>query len=515
MKLNYITAGLGSIILLPSCASRENKSDAPNIIFILADDLGYGDISCLNPDSEIKTPFIDGIASSGITFTDAHSGSAVSTPTRYGILTGRYSWRTELKSGVLDGYSRALISAERTTIASMLKEKGYQTACFGKWHLGWDWNNIEKGIDSIDFSGPISNGPTTRGFDYFYGISGSLDMPPYIYVENDQPTSIPDRLTKGNNSPVGSPYYDGSFWREGPTGSDFDHYDCTPNLTRRACKYIEDCVVSEQPYFLYLAYPSPHTPILPSSEFRGKSFLNQYADFVMMVDSEVGEILKTVEQSGEIENTIVVFASDNGCSPWADFEKLKSEGHYPGYIFRGHKADLYDGGHRIPCLLQWPARVRKHRKIDQLVSLNDFMATFADIVDYQLADNEAEDSYSLLPLIKSPGYKKIIREAIVHHSIYGNFSIRKEEWKLLFSPGSGGWSSPKPGKEEEGLPLVQLYNIKTDPGETMNIYDQHPDIVNELTNLLKRYIEQGRSTPGEPQQNDGEYPWEQIEVIIR
>ena len=226
----------------------------------------------------------------------------------------------------------------------------------------------------------------------------------------------------------------------------------------------------------------------------------------MMVDSEVGKVLEAVEQSGEKENTIVVFASDNGCVPWADIETLKLKGHNPSYIFRGYKADLYDGGHHIPCLIQWPAKVRKPHEVKQTVCLNDLMATFADIIDYQLADNEAEDSYSLLPAILKPGFRKEIREATVHHSGNGNFSIRKGEWKLLLSPGSGGWSSPKPGKEEVGLPPVQLYNMTDDPGEKMNLQDKYPDIVKELTVLLKKYIEEGRSTPGLPQKNEGIFP---------
>ena len=496
--------------------SRIASAETPkNIVLIYADDIGYGDLSCLNNQSKIKTPNIDRIASVGITFTDAHSSSSVSTPTRYGILTGRYNWRSNLKSGVLDGYSKSLINPERKTMSRMLKEKGYQTAYIGKWHLGWEWNNIDKGTDSVDFSKPITNGPTTLGFDYFYGISGSLDMPPYVYVENDNPTSLPNRLTVGNNSPVGNPYYDGSFWREGPTGSDFDHLDCTPNLTRRACNYIEDQVSSEKPYFLYIAYTSPHTPIIPSEDFQGESGLNPYADFVMMVDSDIGKILDEIELSGENKNTIVVVTSDNGCSPWADFETLKSKGHNPSYIFRGYKADLYDGGHHIPCLIQWPAKVRKPREVKQTVCLNDFMATFADIIDYQLADNEGEDSYSLLPVILKPRYKKNIREALVHHSINGNFSIRKGKWKLLLSPGSGGWSYPKPGNEEEGLPPVQLFDMKDDPGEKVNLQDKYPDVVKELSDLLKKYVEEGRSTPGKPQKNDGEYPWKQIMGIFQ
>ena len=235
----------------------------------------------------------------------------------------------------------------------------------------------------------------------------------------------------------------------------------------------------------------------------------------MMVDSEVGKILDEIELSGENENTIVVFASDNGCSPWADFETLKSKGHNPSYIFKGHKADLYDGGHHVPCLMQWPTKVRKPCEVKQIVCLNDFMATFADIIDYQIADNEGEDSYSLLPVILKPWYKKKIQEAIVHHSINGNFSIRKGKWKLLLSPGSGGWSYPKPGKEEEGLPPVQLFNMKDDPGEKVNLQDKYPDVVKELSDLLKKYVEKGRSTPGKPQKNDGEYPWKQIMEIFQ
>ncbi len=505
---------LGGLVMLQSCSVKEKNQQLPNIVFILADDLGYGDLRCLNPDSKIRTPNIDGIAGSGITFADAHSGSAVSTPTRYGIMTGRYSWRSDLKSSVLDGYSNALIPQTRTTIAGMLRSRGYATACLGKWHLGWEWNNIEKGKDSIDFTKPIKRGPITSGFDYFYGFSGSLDMPPYVYVENDLPTAVPDRLTVGNNSPAGDPGYDGSFWREGPTGSDFDHSDCTPNLFRRAGKYIEEKSESEQPFFLYLALPSPHTPILPTEEIKGSTGLNPYADFVVQIDMEVGKLLKIIDKTGETANTIVIFASDNGCSPWADFDALKEKGHNPGYIFRGHKADLYEGGHHIPCLLKWPARISKPFIVSQTVCLNDFMATFAAISDYDLADNEAEDSYNLLPAILKPDYNEVIREATIHHSVFGNFSVRKGEWKLLLSPGSGGWSSPKPGEEEEGLPAVQLYNLNTDPSEKVNLYDKHTGIVKELTDLLIKYVEEGRSTPGEPQKNDGEYPWKQIEEII-
>ncbi|MBN2632320.1 MAG: arylsulfatase [Bacteroidales bacterium] len=504
--MNYYIAGIGGLLLLPACTDEESPKENPNIVFILADDLGYGDISFLNPDSRIRTPNIDRIAQSGVAFTDAHSGSAVSSPTRYGILTGRYSWRSELKNGVLNGYSGALISPERKTMPQMLKERGYTTACIGKWHLGWKWNNIEKGNDSIDYSEKITDGPTERGFDYFFGFSGSLDMPPYVYVANDQPTSLPDRVTSGNNIQYGNPGYDGSFWREGPTGSDFYHEDCTHEFFSRAGRYIEEMAANEEPYFLYLALPSPHTPILPTGDFKGRSGINPYADFILMIDSEIGNLLELIERSGESSNTIVVFTSDNGTAPWADIKTLQSMGHNPCYVFRGHKADLYEGGHRIPCFMQWPAKIKKPHVVEQTICLNDFMSTFAAVTGYRPADNEAEDSYNLLPAILKPGYRKTIREATVSQSVNGNFAIRKGEWKLLMSPGSGGWSFPRPGKDEKGLPAVQLYNIKEDPSEKINLQAEHPEIVKELTDLLKKYIEEGRSTPGVPQKNEGEFP---------
>jgi len=506
MRFNPYLLGAAGLIILPGCGGIQSGEKLPDIVFILADDLGYGDISFLNPESKIRTENIDRIAQSGVAFTDAHSASAVSTPTRYGILTGRYSWRSELKNGVLDGYSGALIPPERKTIAQMLQDRGYNTSCIGKWHLGWKWNNIEKGNDSIDYSKPITDGPTERGFGYFFGFSGSLDMPPYVYVENNVPTSLPDRITTGNNISAGNPGYDGSFWREGPTGSDFFHEECTPEFFRRARKYIEEMAAQDKPYFLYLALPSPHTPILPADEFKGKSAVNPYADFILMIDDEIGNLMEVIERSGKSSNTIVVFTSDNGTAPWADIKTLESKGHSTSYIYRGHKADVYEGGHRIPCFMQWPEKIRKAHIIEQTICLNDFMATFAAEAGYKPAENEAGDSYDLLPAILKPGYRKTIREATVHQSVNGNLAIRKGEWKLLMTPGSGGWSFPRPGKEEEGLPPVQLYNIKEDPSEKINLQAENPDIVKELTELLKKYIEEGRSTSGTPQKNEGEFP---------
>ena len=501
MKTGFMLAG----VLMGAVSLYAQKNKAPNIIFILADDMGYGDVAALNEACKIKTPNIDRMAQQGVAFTDAHSSSSVSTPTRYGILTGRYNWRSNLKSGVLGGYSKALIPGNRTTMAKMLKQGGYETACIGKWHLGWNWNNIEQGAGQVDFSKPIIHGPTTLGFDYFYGFCGSLDMPPYVYVENDMPTTADVGVVEAGEG--------FGFWRKGKIGSDFSHEDCLPNLTRRVVNYIGEKSKADQPFFLYFPLPAPHTPILPVKEFQGKSGLNAYADFVMMVDWVVGEVMKAMEENGVAENTILVFTTDNGCSPQARFPELEAKGHYPSYVYRGHKADLFDGGHRIPCLVQWPERVKPHR-VDQTVCLTDFMATFAALSGQKLADNEGEDSYNLMPLLLKKNYRKTIREATVHHSIDGSFTIRQGDWKLLLAPGSGGWSDPRPGKDK-GLPAVQLYDMKSDPGEKTNVYAEHPEVVSRLTALLRKYIQEGRSTPGKPQQNDGNKNWKEIQKIMQ
>lgn len=490
-----------AILSLLSCTEKQKQ---PNIIFILADDMGYGDVSYFDNNSKLKTENLDRMAQEGVVFTDAHSSSSVSTPTRYGILTGRYNWRSTLKNNVLYGYDKALIPADRETMASMLRKNGYTTAGIGKWHLGWDWDNIDAGKDKVDFSKPVQNGPTTRGFDYFYGFCGSLDMAPYVYIENDMPTSLPDRET------VNEGKY--SWWRKGPTGADFVHEEVLPNLVDRACNYIKEKAKADQPYFLYLPLPAPHTPILPTEELRGKSGIGEYGDFVLMVDAMVGKVLQAVKESGEDGNTIVVFTTDNGCSPAAGIKEMEAQGHRPNSIYRGHKADLFDGGHRIPCILRWPEGTKPH-EVRQTVCLTDFYATFAAINGYKLMDSEGEDSYNLLPAIVSETEIDPIREATVHHSIDGQFTIRQGDWKLLLSASSGGWSAPTPTDTLalDSLPPIQLYNMKDDPSETTNVEAEHPEIVSRLRALMAKYVREGRSTPGAPQKNDGEYPWKELD----
>ncbi len=499
----------------PNSADQEQPKN-PNIIFILADDMGYGDITAFNENSKIKTPQLDQLAAEGMRFTDAHTSSSVCTPTRYGLLTGRYNWRSRLKSGVLTGKSKALIPNERSTVASILKTQGYHTAFIGKWHLGWDWALKENGkedtgegwnegdFDQIDFSNPVTNSPNDLGFDYAYGHSGSLDMAPYVYVENGKSTAIPDTVT------VNTGKY--SWWRKGPTSPDFDHEDVTPNFFRRSIKYIQEHTDNEAPFFLYLALPSPHTPILPTTEWQDKSGLNPYADFVMMVDDYVGLMNTAIKEAGIEENTLIIFTTDNGCSPAAKMDELIAKDHYPSYIFRGHKADIFEGGHRVPFIAKWPKVIEKESVCNDIICTTDFTATCAAIAGYSLSDSEAEDSYNLLPLFNQESLSGPLREATVHHSINGSFAIRQGPWKLIMCPGSGGWSSPRPNnkEEQEGLPPIQLYNLKDDPGETQNLQASNPEKVTELQSLLTEYILNGRSTPGAAQTNDTGNSWKQL-----
>ncbi len=466
-------------------------SSKPNIVYILADDMGYGDISCLNRDSRIATQHLDRIGREGMVFTDAHASSAVCTPSRYSILTGRYNWRSALKKSVLFGYDKHLIEDGRLTVASMLKAQGYRTACIGKWHLGLDWAQDKASADGVDYAQPIENGPTSFGFDYFFGISGSLDMPPYVYIENDRVTAVPDRVTKNEGKKT--------FWREGPTGSDFRHEEVLPTFLSKATETIRQC--QDAPFFLYLPLPAPHTPILPTEPFQGASGTNEYGDFVLMCDHVVGEIARTLEECGIGENTILIYTSDNGCSPRADFDELRAVGHNPNYIFRGHKADIYEGGHRIPLLIRWPDQIPAGRVSHETVCLVDLFATVADILDVDIPDNAAEDSISNYAIWRGDSLGVPLRDATVHHSIDGSFSIRKGRWKLELCPGSGGWSDPKPGSEPADSPPYQLYDLHADVREQHNLYLQYPEIAETLTQELAQIVLSGRSTPGAPQLN--------------
>jgi arylsulfatase A len=505
LKTMGVAAAMAGCGLAPEGAGKSR----PNIVYVLADDLGYGDLSCLNPQSRIRTRHMDALAAQGRIFTDAHSASAVCTPTRYALLTGRYAWRTRLKSGVLWGYSPSLIPPSRMTVARLLKNHGYRTACIGKWHLGLDWrrrddripqDNPEELGENVDLSAPISGGPLQLGFDYFFGIPASLDMAPYVYIENDRVTAMPDRITENLGGP--------DFWRKGPTGPDFVHEEVLDVLARKAVQFIGE---AKDPFFLYLPLTAPHTPVLPTAPFKDKSGTTSYGDFVLQIDDLVGQVLKALKEKGIEEETMVIVTSDNGFAPVAGLEQLQGLGHRPSYHFRGYKSDIFEGGHRIPFIVRWPGRVPAGTTSSETIGLTDLMATCAALLGDTLPPEAGEDSVNMLPAILGDAHGSPLREAAVHHSINGSFSIRKGKWKLILCPGSGGWGHPRPGTDEvSNLPPLQLYDMDGDPGETQNLQAEEPEIAEQLERLLTDDIKRGRSTPGPAQKNDTGNDWPQI-----
>ncbi len=484
------------------------EATPPNILLILCDDLGYGDVGCLNRNSKIATPNIDRLARQGMIFTDAHSSSAVCTPSRYGLLTGRYNWRSRLQSGVMGGMSPPLIEPGRLTLPAFLQRHGYRTAAVGKWHLGMDWtlqpgaepfgDGIEKGEQGwrVDYSKPIRNGPLSVGFQEFFGIAASLDMIPYTYIEGDRAASLPSvdqafPMSWGTTN---------RFTRRGPAAPDFKAEEVLPTLTHRAITWIRQQRTGH-PFFLYLPLNSPHTPIAPSAAWRGRSGLNAYADFVMQTDACVGEILSALRRAGFERNTLVVFTSDNGCSPEAGFPELAARHHQPSHHFRGAKADIFEGGHRIPMVVKWPGYVAAGSRSSQTVCLNDWMATCADILQERLPENAGEDSVSMLPVLRGRATAPV-RDSLIHHSINGSFAIRQGRWKLILCPDSGGWSDPVPGRlPPETSDRTQLYDLEADPGERHNLSESQPKLVEDLTRLLEISVNKGRTTPGTPQTN--------------
>jgi len=488
------------MVLAAHVDQRANAADElsrqPNIVYILADDWGYGDLS--HAGGKASTPHCDRLATEGLRFTDAHTSSSVCTPTRYGILTGRYNWRSRLKKSVFfDPHDQPLIPASRPTVASLLKKQGYHTACIGKWHLGIGWEFLQpkpklrsdqkgQGWD-IDYAKPAVT-PNANGFDYFFGIQASLDMAPYVYIENDKAV-VPATVTK-------------AFHRPGASAADFEAVDCLAQWAEHAVSYIDERAKSAtpSPFFLYLPLTSPHTPIVPSKAWRGKSGFGDYGDFLMETDWVVGEVLQALDRNHLADDTLVIFTADNGCSPAAKIPDLVKRGHRPNGDWRGHKADIYEGGHRVPFIVRWPGHVTEGSTSDRTICTTDLFATAAEIVG---KPNSAEDSFSFLPTLL--GKEQEARGITIHHSINGSFAVRQGKWKLCLCPGSGGWSAPRPNValKNAGLPPVQLFNLELDPAESTNVQGQHADVVSEMVGQLAAAIKNGRTTSGEPVKNDG------------
>ena len=465
------------LFIIFSCLALLAKVRAkPNLVYVICDDLGYGDIRCLNPkNGKIPTPHVDKLASEGMIFTDAHSGSSVCTPTRYGLLTGRYSWRTRLQSGVVQGFAPCLIAEDRPTVAGFLKEQGYHTAIIGKWHLDFKYLDPKSGKHfsrkkhkTPPVGAKIPDGPLHRGFDHFRGFHHARNME--AVIEDDRVIA--------HDPPI----------------------NMLPRLTRESVDYLESRKGKKEPFFLYVPLGSPHTPILPTPEWEGKSGLGKYGDFVMQTENVVGEIQAALKRIGQEENTLFVFTSDNGCSKAAGIGELAGKGHRVSAHLRGSKADLWDGGHRIPFIVKWPGVVKPGSRSNQLICLTDLFATVAEIMEAKLPKGSAEDSVSFLPALSG---RKIVstRSGVIHHSISGHFAYRQGPWKLLLSRASGGWTSPRENQARGEAP-GQLYDMESDVGERKNLYREKPEVVAKLLALLEKDVKRGRSTKGPSSKND-------------
>jgi arylsulfatase A-like enzyme len=492
----------------------------PNVIVILADDLGYGDLHCYNADSKIPTPHSDRLAAGGLRFTDAHTPSSVCTPTRYGLLTGRYCWRTRLTSGVLDGFSPPLIEPDRPTLASFLKSHGYATACFGKWHLGMQWTRrdgapetqdrepkVHRGGEHIDCTQPVPGGPLTIGFDTYFGISASLDMAPFCWIDGDRCSPAPDTEFSDAKQELFRTH------SPGVGHSEFRLEDVSPTLKQRAVGWIDEhCIRSAtQPFFLYLPLNSPHLPVAPSQPFLGTSQAGLYGDFVVETDDFVGAVVAALEKHHQLTNTLIVFTSDNGglwhqwtpqeaddvagYKPTPRSEYTAGFGHRSNGELRGTKADIFEGGHRVPFLVHWPRAIEKSQVVETPVELTDVFATVADAVGQPLPEAAAPDSCSFAPMFGRERLSSTERTTLVHHSIQGVFSIREQGWKYVESRGSGGFSTPRTVKPKPGETTGQLYNLTNDPLETKNLYAAEAERVQRLSQRLDEIRASARLRP--------------------
>jgi arylsulfatase A len=495
------------LMILGSCKSSKQEIQKPNIIIIYTDDQGYGDVSALNPDAKFRTPNMDKLANEGLTFTDGHSSDGVCTPSRYSLLTGRYSWRTSLKKGVLSSDGPCLIEKDRKTIASLLSENGYKTAMVGKWHLQMEFEGSLG--ENRDWSKPFTDGPIEKGFDYYFGIPASMNFGVMTYLENNRVLDPPTLWTEKKNNitpqtfrftpPYETEQPEGKQWVE--VAPSFNDELVLEIFANKAVEYINDAAEDAKqgkPFFLYFALTSPHLPHSTHPDFQGRSDCGNYGAFMEETDYRVGQVLDALAANGIEENTLVIFSSDNGAESNYVYQR-DTYNHYSSLNFKGGKRDIYEGGHRVPFLMRWPEVIEAGRKVDIPVCQSDFFATIADIVGATVPDNAGEDSYSLYPALKSENYDPDLRGAVIHHSASGHFAIREGKWKLNMLRGSGGSLKPTLIIPQAGEPLYELYNLEEDPGETNNLYFDHPEIVEELTNKITSIIENGRSTPGTPQ----------------
>ncbi|MFY0653451.1 MAG: arylsulfatase [Cyclobacteriaceae bacterium] len=448
------------VLFLSMCTSPEEQEsqNPPNIIFILVDDMGYGDPKSFNPESKISTPNLDKLAASGMMFTDAHASASSCIPSRYGLLTGRYP----LRAKHFDWRNKPLIDKDRLTMAGVLQKNGYRTGMVGKWHLGFDYSDYNN----------LTGGPVDRGFDYYYGISRSLDQQEYYYIE-DRHAEEPPTEDIAASEGYGKNGWQGAFWRAGKAGKNFRHEEVLGRFAQKSIDFIEGASKDENPFFLYLALASPHTPWLASEQFKGTSEIGDWGDWVAENDHYIGKVLQAVYDNGMRENTLIIFTSDNGPVWWpVDIEKY---GHRSTSIYRGMKFDAWEGGHRMPFIASWPGVIEAGSQSARIVSNTDMLATFADLLNEPLPSTEGVDSYSFLDAMTQEKATSPTREVIVGRPDNKDLYIRKGDWKLI------------------GNDL--LYNLAADPSEQNNVYESNKEIASELLALLDQYKSEGRSTP--------------------
>lgn len=471
----------------------------PNVVILYADDMGVADVSYGDPGAQIQTPNIDRLAVEGMTFRDGHSSSGICTPSRFAMLTGQHHWRRF--HGIVQAFGGPVFEPGEFTIAEMFKQQGYRTAAFGKWHLGWDFDAIRKpGIkpkdpraESYDWTKRFPGGPLERGFDHYFG-DGTINFPPYCWIEGDRFQTIPTQPVIKSEPLAGA----GTF-RPGPMAESWSPYDILPTMTEKTVEWISQ-QEADQPFFAYLAFNSPHYPIVPNEEFHGTSKAGYYGDFVIETDAMVGKVLAALEEQGLAENTLVIFSADNGAEN-AAFQRLEEFGQWSSGQYRGLKRDIYEGGHRVPFIVRWPGEVEAGSVSDEVVSQVDLAATFADIVDYPLSEDEAIDSYNLMPVLTGEDYARPLRTATVQNTSAGKYALRQGDWVLIDAPSGSAQKEPSAylqhfklegyGQSNPGL----LFNLKHDPRQSKNLYAQHPEKVASMRSLLQRYIDGERCAP--------------------
>jgi arylsulfatase A len=497
------------LAVLTACQAAPTKAPPPakrlpNIVILYADDLGYGDLGTYALDTKIPTPNLDRLAAQGLRCLDAHSSSGICTPSRYALLTGRHHWRQF--HDIVDSFGASVFQPGRLTMADMLREHGYRTACIGKWHLGWDWEAIKQPgaqqamkngkpagflASAFDWQKPIPDGPCAHGFEHYFG-DDVPNFPPYAWIQNDR-VVVPPTVSF---VPDPKPEEGTAEGRQGPMVDGWRLDAVMPTLTEHAVAWLREQKGQEQPFFLYFPFTSPHAPIVPTAEWKGRSGAGPYGDYVMQTDATVGAVLRTLDELDLTDNTIVVFSSDNGPEIFA-YDRIRKTGHHSTGELRGIKRDVFEGGHRVPLLMRWPSVIAEGAVTDALIGQVDLMATFADVVGHALPPTAAEDSFDLMPLLR--GEQDNVREYLVHNTYANKWAIRRGDWLLVdakdgLARKEPDWLIKAEGYAENPYP-VALYDLRSDPGQRNNLSAEHPEVVTELQALLHRLREQGHSAP--------------------